>query len=288
MRSTLKQAAEKPLLEVKNLAISLFTPSGAAFAVQDLSFEVKKGESVAIVGESGCGKTLTAFSLMGLIPKKQAAVSADHILFQDQDLLKLSALEMRKIRGKEMAMIFQDPSTALNPTMKVGKQITESIRYHLQVSFSEAKRQALDLLQEVGIPDPEIRFHQYPHEFSGGMRQRVLIAIALACRPKLLIADEPTTALDVTIQAQIHELLKKIQRSREMSVILITHDLGIVAGMCDRVFVMYAGRLVEVANVENLYASPFHPYTKGLLKSIPRLDMDRKASLVAIPGSPLL
>ena len=277
---------DHPLLQVQHLQVSFKTYLGRVQAVRDVSFEVERGETVAIVGESGCGKTVTAQAIMGLIPSPPGSISGGEILLDGEDLLKKSKKEMRQIRGKEIGMIFQDPQTSLNPTMRIGKQITEGLRKHHKLSASAAREKALELLHWVKIPYPDKRFDQYPHEFSGGMRQRVMIAIAIACGPKLLIADEPTTALDVTIQAQILELMKSIQAKIKTSIILITHDLGIVATICDRVIVMYGGKVVETGSVEQIYSSPAHPYTQGLLRSIPRLDMDKNKQLIPILGTP--
>jgi len=274
------------LLEVNNLCVSFRTYLGRVQAVRDVSFSVDYGETVAIVGESGCGKSVTAQAIMGLIPSPPGKVDQGSISFEGSELLLKSRREMERIRGKEVGMIFQDPMTSLNPTMRVGKQIMEGLIKHRGLSKREARHQAIEILKLVGINDPSRRLDQYPHEFSGGMRQRAIIAIALACEPKLLIADEPTTALDVTIQAQILDLMKKIQQKTRTSIILITHDLGIVAGMCDRVLVMYAGEIVERGSVEQIFNSPCHPYTQGLLRSVPRLDMDKEKELVPIYGTP--
>lgn len=277
---------DTPLLEVKNLAVSFRTYLGKVSAVQDISFLIRKGETVAIVGESGCGKSVTAHSIMRLIPSSSGEIEKGKIYFQGEELLSKSKKEMERIRGRKMGMIFQDPMTSLNPTMRIGAQIQEGLIKHLGLNRTESREKVLEMLRVVGISEPEKRMDQYPHELSGGMRQRVMIAIALACSPALLIADEPTTALDVTIQAQILELMKALQQKMGMSIILITHDLGIVAGMCDRVMVMYGGKIVESGTVEHIYNSPKHPYTQGLLRSLPRLDMDKKKELVPIYGTP--
>ena len=275
------------ILEVKGLKINFKTYAGIVQAVRGVDFTLAKGETLAIVGESGSGKSVTSNALMRLIPQPPGIYEAGEILFEGQDILKLSEKEMTRIRGNEIAMIFQDPMTALNPTMKVGKQIMEVILTHRHdVSKEQAKQRALELLDEVGIPFPEKRFNQYPHEFSGGMRQRVVIAIALAAEPKLLIADEPTTALDVTIQAQILELMKKIQKKNQNSIIFITHDLGVVANVADKVAVMYAGQIVEYGDVNEIFYNPKHPYTWGLLGSMPDLDSDDAEELYTIPGAP--
>ena len=277
----------EPLLEVKNLRINFKTYAGLVQAVRGVDFTLAKGETLAIVGESGSGKSVTSNALMRLIPQPAGRYEDGQILFEGKDLLKLSEREMESIRGNEIAMIFQDPMTALNPTMRVGKQIMEVILTHKKgVSKEAAKQRAIELLAEVGIPDPERRFKQYPHEFSGGMRQRVVIAIALAAEPKILIADEPTTALDVTIQAQILELMKKIQEKNGNAIIFITHDLGVVANMADRVAVMYAGQIVEYGSSHDIFYNPKHPYTWGLLGSMPDLDSEDSEELYTIPGAP--
>ncbi len=275
-----------PLLEVKNLCVSFKTYLGVVRAVRNVSFSVEKGETVGIVGESGCGKSATAHAIMGLIPSPPGILGPGEILLNGADLLKKTKKERQKICGKEIGMIFQDPMTSLNPTMRIGVQIMEGIFKHQKLSKEVVKKQAIELLELVGIPEAEKRMSQYPHEFSGGMRQRVIIAIALACNPKLLIADEPTTALDVTIQAQILDLMKDIQKKMGTSIILITHDLGIVAGMCDRVLVMYGGQIMESGSVEQIFKRPRHPYTHGLLRSVPRLDLNRSEELVPIYGTP--
>ena len=277
----------EPLLEVKNLRINFKTYAGLVQAVRGVDFTLAKGETLAIVGESGSGKSVTSNALMRLIPQPAGRYEDGQILFEGKDLLKLSEREMESIRGNEIAMIFQDPMTALNPTMRVGKQIMEVILTHKKgVSKEAAKQRAIELLAEVGIPDPERRFKQYPHEFSGGMRQRVVIAIALAAEPKILIADEPTTALDVTIQAQILELMKKIQEKNGNAIIFITHDLGVVANVADRVAVMYAGQIVEYGSSHDIFYNPKHPYTWGLLGSMPYLDSEDSEELYTIPGAP--
>ena len=277
----------EPLLEVKNLRINFKTYAGLVQAVRGVDFTLAKGETLAIVGESGSGKSVTSNALMRLIPQPAGRYEDGQILFEGKDLLKLSEREMESIRGNEIAMIFQDPMTALNPTMRVGKQIMEVILTHKKgVSKEAAKQRAIELLAEVGIPDPERRFKQYPHEFSGGMRQRVVIAIALAAEPKILIADEPTTALDVTIQAQILELMKKIQEKNGNAIIFIPHDLGVVANVADRVAVMYAGQIVEYGSSHDIFYNPKHPYTWGLLGSMPDLDSEDSEELYTIPGAP--
>ncbi|MEQ6354135.1 ABC transporter ATP-binding protein [Lysinibacillus sp. M3] len=276
----------KTILEVKDLKINFKTYAGLVHAVRGVNFDLKEGETLAIVGESGSGKSVTSNALMKLIPQPPGIYESGQILFNGRDLVPLSDKEMSKVRGNEIAMIFQDPMTSLNPTMKVGRQITEVILQHKKVSRADAKKRAIELLTQVGIPFPEKRYTQYPHEFSGGMRQRVVIAIALAADPKLLIADEPTTALDVTIQAQILELMKEIQKNSKTSIIFITHDLGVVANIADRVAVMYAGQIVEYGTVNDIFYNPKHPYTWGLLGSMPDLDNDNDELLRTIPGSP--
>ncbi|MBW4839264.1 MAG: ABC transporter ATP-binding protein, partial [Paenibacillaceae bacterium] len=274
------------LLEVKDLAISFNTREGEVQAIRGVSFHVDKGETLAIVGESGSGKSVTSQAVMQLVPWPQGRYKRGEIWFDGQELIGKTEKQMQRIRGKEIGMIFQDPMTSLNPTMKVGKQITEVLHTHEQMSKDAAYQRAVELLGLVGIPSPERRFHQYPHEFSGGMRQRVVIAIALAANPKLLIADEPTTALDVTIQAQILELMKELQRKIGTAIIFITHDLGVVAKMADRVAVMYAGQIVESGTAEEIFYDPRHPYTWGLLASMPSLDGHDGGKLSAIPGTP--
>jgi oligopeptide/dipeptide ABC transporter ATP-binding protein len=260
-----------PLLEVENLRITFPSSVGQSRPVDGVSFALAKGELLALVGESGCGKSLTSLALLRLVPPPGVIAPGSAIRFDGADLLALDAAALRSVRGKRIGMIFQDPMTSLNPVFTVADQIIESVRAHRRMSKADARARALALLQEVGIPDPVARLDQYPHQLSGGMRQRVMIAIALASEPELLIADEPTTALDVTVQAQILEVLDQLRTARGMAVLLITHDLGIVAGRADRVAVMYAGRLVEEARTAELFARPSHPYTRGLLASVPRL-----------------
>ncbi|WP_205474915.1 ABC transporter ATP-binding protein [Bacillus altitudinis] len=276
------------ILEVKDLAISFKTYGGEVQAIRGVNFHLNKGETLAIVGESGSGKSVTSQAIMRLIPMPPGYFKRGEILFDGHDIVKKTEKQMQTIRGKDISMIFQDPMTSLNPTMKVGKQITEVLFKHEQISKEAAEKRAIELLELVGIPMPEKRIKQYPHEFSGGMRQRVVIAMALAADPKLLIADEPTTALDVTIQAQILELMKEIQQKVETSIIFITHDLGVVANVADRVAVMYAGQIVETGTVDEIFYNPKHPYTWGLLASMPSLDTDGGAEgkLTAIPGTP--
>jgi oligopeptide transport system ATP-binding protein len=272
------------ILEIKDLKVSFHTYAGEVQAVRGVDFHLEKGETIAIVGESGSGKSVTSKAIMGLIPTPPGEVKSGEIMFEDKDILSLTEKELEKIRGSEISMIFQDPMTALNPTMTVGKQIIEGLIKHKKISKTEAKNKAIELLKLVGIPNPESRVKQYPHQFSGGMRQRVVIAIALACEPKVLIADEPTTALDVTIQAQILDLMKEIQRKTGTAIVIITHDLGVVANVADRVVVMYGGKIVETGTVDEIFYEPRHPYTWGLLGSMP--SMNSKAELIAIPGTP--
>ncbi|TAK29465.1 MAG: ABC transporter ATP-binding protein [Chloroflexota bacterium] len=274
------------LLQVKDLRTSLFTQVGEVKAVDGVSFDIDSGEALGVVGESGCGKSVTALSIMRLVPNPPGHIVGGQMVFDRRDLLKLSDQEMRRVRGKDIAMIFQDPMTSLNPVLTIRRQITESLQLHMGMNAGQARERAIELLKMVGIPSPKQRINDYPHQFSGGMRQRVMIAIALACSPRLIIADEPTTALDVTIQAQIVDLVKHLRRELGTAVMWITHDLGIVAGLCDRVVVMYAGHIVESAPVRELYANPSHPYTLGLLRSIPRLDQERRTKLVPIDGFP--
>lgn len=274
------------LLEVKNLEVSFQTYGGEVQAVRGVSFDLLKGETLAIVGESGSGKSVATQTMMKLIPMPPGKIKNGQILFNGVDLVHKTEKEMESIRGREISMIFQDPMTSLNPTMKVGAQITEVLLKHQKMEKKAAIARAIELLQLVGISKPERRINQYPHEFSGGMRQRVMIAIALAANPKLLIADEPTTALDVTIQAQILELMKKLQQKMGTSIIFITHDLGVVANVADRVAVMYAGQIVEMGTVDEIFYDPRHPYTWGLLASMPTVDSDGQGELAAIPGSP--
>ncbi len=274
------------VLEVKDLHVSFDTYAGEVKAVRGVSFDLVEGEVLAIVGESGCGKSVTAQTIMKLNPMPPARIVNGEINLVGKDIVKATEKDMMKIRGKDVSMIFQDPMTCLNPTMQVGKQLTEAIRHHQNLSKEDANKEAFRLLELVKIPNVSQRAKQYPHEFSGGMRQRVMIAMALSCAPKLLIADEPTTALDVTIQAQIMELLKEIKEKTNTAIILITHDLGVVASMADRVAVMYAGKVVETGTAEDIFYRPSHPYTKALLKSLPTTEMDRSVRLVSIGGTP--
>lgn len=275
----------RELLKVENLKTSFFTHLGEVKAIRGVSFFVLKGEAVGIVGESGSGKSVTSLSIMRLL-QHPGRVTGGSIAFKDAELLKKSEKEMRNIRGNEIAMIFQDPMTSLNPVFTVGNQIMESLRKHQKLSREEAGERAIEILRMAGIPDPAKRVNNYPHEFSGGMRQRAMIAIALSCQPDLLIADEPTTALDVTIQAQILELMKSLNQRLGMSTILITHDLGVVADVCSRIIVMYGGLIMEEGTKEDIFYRPRHPYTMGLLKSIPKINSDEKQRLVPITGTP--
>ncbi len=275
--------APDPLLEVDALSVSFATDAGRARVVEEVSFAIRSGETVGLVGESGCGKSVTAMSIMRLIPSPPSHVEGGRIRFQGNDLLTLGSAEMRAIRGDRIGMIFQEPMTSLNPTFSIGYQIAEVFRIHRRMSAAEARRESIEILGMVGIGGAERRLHQYPHELSGGLRQRAMIAMALACGPDLLIADEPTTALDVTVQAQILDLLRRLQSEIGMSVLLISHDLNIVAEVCEQVLVMYAGRIVERAAVDELFRQPRHPYTIGLLSSSPRLGQ-RRPTLPTIPG----
>jgi oligopeptide transport system ATP-binding protein len=274
------------LLEVNNLCTRFHTPEGTVYAVNGISFHVNEGETLAVVGESGCGKSVSMLSVLQLITIPPGEISGGTALFRGQDLLKKSEQEMEAIRGKEVSMIFQDPMTSLNPVLTIGRQITESLCNHVGMDQKEAELRAVELLDMVGISDGQRHLRDYPHQFSGGMRQRVMIAMSLACNPSLLIADEPTTALDVTIQAQIVELVTKIRQQVGMAVIWITHDLGVVAGIADRVIVMYAGFIVEEAGVDTLYEDPRHPYTTALLGALPRVDQRRGQRLKSITGAP--
>lgn len=273
------------VIEVKDLHVAFKTYGGEVKAVRGVTFDLYKGETLAIVGESGCGKSVTSQSIMRLIPNPPGRITDGSILFKGNDLTKLTEPQMRNIRGADISMIFQDPMTALNPTITIGEQIIEGILQHKKISREEAKKTALEMLDLVGIPNPLERLKQHPHQFSGGMRQRIVIAMALVCQPEVLIADEPTTALDVTIQAQILDLFKDIQKKTGVSIILITHDLGVVAQVADRIVVMYAGKIVEAGSRREIFYHPQHPYTKGLLNSVPRLDL-KGAELVPISGSP--
>jgi oligopeptide/dipeptide ABC transporter ATP-binding protein len=274
----------RSLLEVSNLRTEFATRAGVVRAVDDVSFSVGAGETVALVGESGCGKSVTALSVMRLVPTPAGRIAGGVVRFRDRDLLALPEAEMRAVRGREIAMIFQEPMTSLNPTLTIGRQLTEGPEVHLGLEPTAARAHAVELLAQVGISDPDRRLRDYPHQWSGGMRQRLMIAMALSCQPSLVLADEPTTALDVTIQAQILELLRELTRQMGVALLLITHNLGVVARYADRVNVMYAGRIVERAPARALYATPRHPYTAALLRSVPRLDEPRRTRLAALEG----
>ena len=274
------------ILEVKDLQVSFKTFFGEVEAVRGVSFEVGKKETVAVVGESGCGKSVTAHGIMQLLPMPPAFFKGGEIIFKGENLLNKTEAEMRAIRGKEIAMVFQDPMTSLNPTMRIWDQIIEGFRKHVKMSNEEANKKAIEMLELVSVPQPEKRIKQYPHEFSGGMRQRVMIALAMVSNPELLIADEPTTALDVTVQAQILDLMRKLQQKMEMSIILITHDLGVVADMSHRVVVMYAGQIIETGTTDEIFSNPKHPYTRRLLESVPKPDMAKDEPLQSIEGTP--
>ncbi len=276
----------EPLLKVRDLRTYFFTDDGVVKAVDGVSFDVQRGEIVGLVGESGCGKTVTALSIMRLVPSPPGRIVGGEVWFEGMDLLKLDDEGMRSIRGHKIAMIFQEPMTSLNPVLTIGRQLMEPLEVHLKMDKRQARARAIELLEMVGIPEPHRRIDDYPHQFSGGMRQRVMIAMALACSPRLLLADEPTTALDVTIQAQILELMTQLTRELGASVVIITHNLGVVARYAHRVNVMYAGKLVESAPALELYHRPHHPYTLGLLRSVPRLDEARRAKLDPIEGFP--
>jgi oligopeptide/dipeptide ABC transporter ATP-binding protein len=276
----------KPLLEVKNLTTHFHTQDGIVKAVDDVSYSVNRGETIALVGESGCGKTVSALSILRLVAEPVGNIDSGEVFFDDIDILKLPPDEMRKIRGNKISMIFQEPQTSLNPVLTIGRQISEGLELHLQMSKEDAERESVNLLKLVGIPQPDSRINDYPHQFSGGMRQRVMIAIAISCKPQLIIADEPTTSVDVTIQAQLLELIKGISKELNTSLILITHNLGIVARYAHRVYVMYAGKIVEHGDALHIYHHPYHPYTAGLLGSVPRLDEPRKMRLVPIKDQP--
>lgn len=281
--------AKELLLKLEDLQTYFYTDDGVVKSVDGVSFDIFKGETLGVVGESGCGKSVTSLSIMRLIPIPPGKIAGGHIWFDGEDLVKKTEAEMRKIRGNDISMIFQEPMTSLNPVYTVGDQISEVIILHQKVSKKEALEQTVEMLRKVGIPSPEKRVHEYPHQLSGGMRQRVMIAMALSCNPKLLIADEPTTALDVTIQAQILELMKELKDEFNTAIMLITHDLGVVAEVCDRIAVMYAGKIVEYSDVETIFGRPQHPYTWGLLKSIPKLEghVGRLMTIEGVVPSPL-
>ncbi|WP_346684617.1 ABC transporter ATP-binding protein [Megamonas hypermegale] len=274
------------LLQVKNLAVSFSTYRGKVKAVRDVSFSVDEGKTIGIVGESGCGKSVTSHAIMGLLPRENSKIEHGQIIFNDRNITDLSEKEMNRLRGNEIAMIFQDPMTSLNPVLTIGTQIQESLFLHKKLTKQQARQRAIELLNLVGIPSAEMRLDDYPHQFSGGMRQRVMIAMALSCEPKLLIADEPTTALDVTVQAQILDLLKQLQRKMNTAIVLISHDLGVIANLCDDIAVMYAGQIVEYGSAEDIFYNTHHPYTKGLLKSLPRLTDKKGEPLSVIEGQP--
>lgn len=274
------------LLKIQGLKTQFFTSAGTVKAVDGITYDVEEGETVAVVGESGCGKSVSALSIMRLVAEPAGKVVGGSILFQDKDLLQLSEEEMRKVRGNNIAMVFQEPMTSLNPVLTIGLQLTETVQQHLDVDDETARARAVELLGLVGMSDAERRLEQYPHHLSGGMRQRVMIAMALSCEPKLIIADEPTTALDVTIQAQILELMKNLTRDLGVAMIIITHNLGVVARYADRVNVMYAGKIIETGTAQDIYHNPKHPYTLALLKSVPRLDRPRGAKLDPVDGQP--
>jgi oligopeptide transport system ATP-binding protein len=275
-----------PLLEVTSLQTEFHTPAGTVNAVRGVSFRIERGETLGIVGESGSGKSVTALSLMRLIPSPPGKITGGSVKLDGEELLNKPDRDMRHLRGSRMAMVFQDPFSSLNPTMSLGAQVAEPLRLHTGASRAEAKQRVINLFNAVRIPDPETRYRQYPHQISGGQRQRIMIAIAFACNPELLIADEPTTALDVTVQAQVLSLIADLQKKTNTGVLIITHDLGVVAEICDRVLVMYAGTVVESGTVEQIFHSPKHPYTRGLLESLPRVDADRSLKLPTIKGQP--
>ncbi|OMC81507.1 ABC transporter ATP-binding protein [Viridibacillus sp. FSL H8-0123] len=280
-----KERLKEKILQVEDLQVTFTTFGGVVQAVRGVTFDLHKGETLAIVGESGCGKSVTSNAIMGLIPQPPGKITNGKVIFKGKDLTSFKKSDLRKIQGLDVSMIFQDPMTALNPTMTIGEQLTEGLSTHHKISKAEAKTKAIEMLLLVGISNPSERLNQYPHQFSGGMRQRIVIAIALICEPTLLIADEPTTALDVTIQAQILELFEEIQKKTGVSIILITHDLGVVAKIADRIAVMYAGKIIEIGTKREIFYEPTHPYTKGLLNSVPRLDLVEE-ELEPIEGTP--
>ena len=275
-----------PLLQVNNLQTHFFSDNAVTKAVDGVTYDLEEGETVALVGESGCGKSVSALSVMGLIPEPPGRIVNGQVLLDGRDLISLGREEMRRVRGREIAMIFQEPMTSLNPVISIGTQLTEAMTLQLGITADQAKIRAIELLERVGITEPVDRISQYPHEFSGGMRQRVMIAMALSCEPKLIIADEPTTALDVTIQAQILDLMKDLAAERGMALLIITHNLGVVARYADRINIMYAGRIIERGVCRDIFAAPRHPYTLGLLESIPRLDQTKGSKLIPIVGQP--
>jgi oligopeptide/dipeptide ABC transporter ATP-binding protein len=274
------------LLQVKDLQTHFFTMDGVVKAVDGISYDVEEGETLGLVGESGCGKSVSALSLMRLVPDPPGTIVGGEVILDGEDILQINMDDMRRIRGAKVAMVFQEPMTSLNPVLTIERQLTETLQLHKGMGKFEARREGVNLLSRVGIPDPESRIKQYPHQFSGGMRQRVMIAMALSCNPKLIIADEPTTALDVTIQAQILELMKALTSEFGVALVVITHNLGVVARYADRVNIMYAGRIIERGSAREIYANPRHPYTVGLLRSVPRLDLPRRAKLDPIEGQP--
>lgn len=276
----------KHLIDIENLRVSFFTPDGEVQAVRGVSWHLDEGEAIGIVGESGSGKSVSAYAIMQLL-QSPGKIIGGTIHFDGRDLISLSEKEMRDIRGNQIAMIFQDPMTSMNPVYTIGNQIAEPLKLHLKMDNTQAKLREIELLRSVGIPNPERRIKQYPFEFSGGMRQRAMISMALACEPKLLIADEPTTALDVTIQAQILEIMKDLKHRTKMGIILITHDLGIVSDICDKIIIMYGGEIVEYGPIDSLFEKPSHQYTLGLIKSLPKLDVDEREKLTPIEGSPV-
>ncbi len=276
-------AAGEKLLQVENLQVEFKTRRGTALVLNGVDFEVKRGETLCVVGESGCGKSMTALALLRLIPSPPGRIRAGRVMFQGEDLVQASEERMREVRGNRISMIFQEPMTSLNPVFTVGDQIGESLRLHAGLDAKHAREQAIDMLRQVGIPAPERRVDEYPHQMSGGMRQRVMIAMALACRPDILIADEPTTALDVTVQAQIFDLLRDLQQGKGTAIVMITHDMGVVAEMADRVMVMYAGRVIEQGTTEQVLSHPGHPYTQGLIECLPELGSSRHAERKELP-----
>jgi oligopeptide transport system ATP-binding protein len=281
-----EEAIMGALLQVKDLRTQFFTQDGVVNAVNGISYELGEGETLGIVGESGCGKSVGVLSVMRLIPQPPGRIVGGEVWFDGRDLLKIDESEMRQVRGNKIAMVFQDPMTSLNPVLTINQQVSEALQLHLGMDKAQARKRTIELLEMVNIPKAAERIDDYPHQFSGGMRQRVMIAMGLSCNPQILIADEPTTALDVTIQAQIVDIVKRLKQELGMAIMWITHDLGVVAGLADRVMVMYAGFIIEIAEVKELYSNPRHPYTLGLLRSIPRLDAQRKSKLTPIDGLP--
>ncbi len=274
------------LLQVRNLTTQFFTSSGIVRAVDNVSFDVDEGETVAVVGESGCGKSVSALSILRLVPWPPGKIVGGSINFRGQNLLEMNDADIRRVRGREISMVFQEPMTSLNPVLSIGLQLTETMQHHLELTPAQALKRAAELLEMVGISEPKRRLSQFPHHLSGGMRQRVMIALALSCEPKLIIADEPTTALDVTIQAQILELMKDLTKRLGVALVVITHNLGVVARYADRVNVMYAGKIIEMGSAQQIYHQPHHPYTLGLLASVPRMDQPRGTRLIPIDGQP--